>query len=290
MEVLIKTSYAVYRMELIHEINRKQKNDLLDYKWTIRQYVAKHKHHLRPEHDELIYQTLSPFMYLSFYHDQIKRDKSLNAICQLCNDISHVTDTEFPDLRLHSLAQMFNDLIGSDRTLLMCYDCGTVARAVLFQLIKTYRGSPRLKHGEITRIKDDYYMTRYQGSAGVQELREHIKLDHDPRCLYLCAMQLGDDFGHIYVVEKMGHRYRIYQSCLGAYLLIDYIEHMNYAEDTTRGVDIDSHLDCLEQLFASKTWDHNKQDLFAKWFHFTPPAGPAYKDKKLFTFTYVDLP
>lgn len=276
-------------MDLIRKIDQKRKNDLLDYKWTIRQYVAKHKHHLRPEHDELIYQMLSPFMYMTFYHDQIKRDKSLNAICQLCTDIRHVSDTEFPDLRLRSLAQMFNDLIGSDRTLLMCYDCGTVARAVLFQLIKTYRGSPRLTDDEIHRIKDDYYMTRYQGSLGVRELRQHIKRDQYPRCLYLCAMQLGDDFGHIYVIEKIGQRYRIYQSCLGAYLLIDYIEHKNYAEDTTRGIDIDSHMDCLEQLFSHNTWDHKLQNLFAKLFHFIPPAGPAHKDQKLFTFTYVDL-
>jgi hypothetical protein len=188
------------------------------------------------------------------------------------------------------MAQMFNDLIGSDRTLHMCYDCGTVARAVLFQLIKAYRGSPRLRRDEITRIKDEYYMTRYKGATGVRDLRKHTTTAGNVNCLYLCAIQLGEDFGHIYVIEKINNRFRIYQSCLGAYLLIDYIEHMNYAEDTSQGVDISDHLDCLEQLFSNRTWTPKIEVLFTKWFHFIPPVGPSPKDTKLFTFTYVDLP
>jgi hypothetical protein len=133
-------------------------------------------------------------------------------------------------------------------------------------------------------------MTRYKGATGVRELRKHTTTARNVNCLYLCAMQLGEDFGHIYVIEKIHNRFRIYQSCLGAYLLIDYIEHMNYAEDISRGIDITDHLNCLEQLFSNRTWTPTRRKLFTKWFHFTPPAGPSQTDKKLFTFTYVELP
>ena len=265
----------------------------LDYKWKARVRLSKMKGHLTPKAHELVYHCVSPFAYIICHQAQIASDASLQAVCQMCTDLTHVTDVEHPDQRLDYLSHLFNRLIQSDRGLLMCYDCGTVARGVFLQLIKTYReGQIRLRSSELKQIKDTYYMDHYTGTTGVRSLRTKI---HQTRqnCLFLCAMQLGHDFGHIYVIEKIyvnqRPRYRIYQSCLDAFLLIDYIEAMDYAQDVSAGIDIDRHLEALQHLIGTKNWSKDDIQLFIDWYKFMPPEGTKPGDKKLFTYSSICL-
>lgn len=188
------------------------------------------------------------------------------AVCRMCADMDHVRDIKKYDRRLDYLSHLFNRLIDSNRGLLMCYDCGTVARGVFFELVATYRnGQLRLRRSELKRIKETYYMNYYHGTTGIRSLRSKIHSIHC-NCLFLCAMQLGNDFGHIYVIEKIYinrvPRYRIYQSCFNSFLLLDYIEFMDYANNPKTGIDIDQHLDALQHLIGTSAWSPNDIQLF----------------------------
>ena len=279
-------------MDLLQEIEEKKHLGLLDYKWKVRSHISKIKKHLGQQEMSLLAEVVSPFIYMIDHADQIRRDSSLDLVCQLCTDKDHAYDVEKKDMTLYRLSHLFNDLIESDRALLMCYDCGTVARGVLLQLLKKLRGTSELRPQEIQRIKNDYYMTRYKGCEGIDHLKETMsQLKED--CLFLCAMQLGNDFGHIYVIEKTyirgseTPRYRIYQSCFDAFLLIDYIELMDYARDLTHGISIKKHLRDMRHLFSTGSWTPNDLNRFIRWFHFTPPSGLSSQDKRLFTYVYL---
>ena len=73
---------------------------------------------------------------------------------------------------------------------------------VFLQLMTEYRGHHEMTPTELKRIKEEYYMDRYVRNQGVSILRQRIH-HINQNCLFLCALQLGDDFGHIYVIEKI---------------------------------------------------------------------------------------
>lgn len=279
---------------LLSEIRQKEKKGLIDYRWKIRVYLSGLHKQLNPQDRQLLDESVSPFVYLKRHQTQIAQDPSLSAVCQLCTSTSHVMDVNRRDPRLLYLSRLFNRMVHSDRALLMCYDCGTVARGVFFQLLKTYRNQQlRISRRELQQIQDQYYMDRYVGNQGVIELSHRIH-STNRNSLFLCAMQLGEDFGHIYVIEKIylnrsRPRYRIYQSCHQAYLLIDYIESMNYARGLSSGIEIEAHLTVLNQLIGTPSWKpHDVQD-FIEWFKFMPPSGTKPNDRKLFTFASLVL-
>jgi hypothetical protein len=275
-------------MDLIRDIKDKQRIGLLDYRWDARSYLLDTK----IPNQQMIKIIGAPFVYIAKHQKQIQKDKSLHAVCQLCTDVDHVVNIKRRDHRLAFLAQLFNQLVNSDRSLYMCYDCGTVARGVFLQLINAYRGRLTLSRPELDRLHRDYYMNRYHGAQGVEVLHDNVhKIKQN--CLFLCALQHGEDSGHIYVIDKtylagQSHpRYRIYQSCLNAYLLVDYVESMDYGRDISVGVDIDQHLNHLHHLLSTLIWKQPEIDVFIKWYKFYPHSGASPKDKKLFTSTYI---
>lgn len=270
-------------------MNYKHQKDigLLEYKWGLRKMILERDEKIN---GKLLYEALSSFVYLHTNKNALLHDRSLKAVCQMCDDIEHVIDVNYPDDTLSYLAELFNQLVGSDRMLHMCYDCGTVARGVLFKLIEEYRGSIKLTKSEINRVKDQYYMNKYHDADGVLVLKDNInKIKQN--CVFLCAMQLGENFGHIYVIDKIyiNHRprYRIYQSCFDSYLLIDYIEYMDYCSDLSKGININQHLDDLHRLISNLNWTPKDVTTFIKWFNFNPPKGVKKGDIKLFTSTYI---
>src|SRR5437016_14108619 len=107
----------------------------------------------------------------------------------------------------------------------------------------------------------------------------------------MCAIDCGNKFGHIYIIEKIyiegKPRYRIYQSCHRSYLLIDYIELMDYASDFNKGIDINQHFIDLTKLITAEQWRPQEIKLFCKWFHFYPSARVLSSDKKQFASTYL---
>jgi len=277
---------------LLNQIYTKKKRGLLDYKWDVRLYLLNSQRALSKINHKLFDVCVSPFVYISKHKPQIEKDVSLKAVCRLCTDLNLVIDVDHQDHVLTAYAQLFNRLTDSGRGIHACYDCGTTARGIFFQLINAYRGHFSLKPEEIKEIKNEYYMSRYQGAQGVTQLRNKIH-QIDQNCLFLCAMQLGEDFGHIYIIEKIyikrKPRYRIYQSCFNAFLLVDYIEAMDYAKNLSKGVDIDTHLDAIEILFSKPNWSMKDIDSFVYWYKFYPMHGTGSTDEKTFTFTHVKL-
>lgn len=285
---------------VVANIQTEEKVGLLDHKWLVRSYLTKNKSRIiatlnSNQNNEMIYLlevALSPFKYLDSHQFQINRDISLNAIYQLCSNRQMVTDIDYTDEQLKYLSRLFNELIGSDRVLYMCYDCGTVARGVFFTLIKAYRGTFTIRPDEIRRIKSEYYMNKYSVSEAFDIFYKNL-LSINQNCLYLCALQFGDKFGHIYIIEKIFvngskvPRYRIYQSSFQSYLLIDYIELMNYASSLYSSVNIMQHFNDMRRIMLTDNWGQNEIDLFIKLYHFKPVTPIVQQDTKRFASTYV---
>lgn len=274
-----------------------RKKGLLDHKWLIRQYLATNKKLFDDDltNDskksiKLLESALSPFTYIKEHKSQIENDISLKALVQLCSAPHLLRNVHHIDNQLYYLANLFNQLVDSDRILIMCYDCGTVARGVFFMLIKAYRGDFTLKKNEIQRIKNEYYMDKYEPQQSLEIFSKSIS-SIKKNCLYLCALQFGEKFGHIYIIEKIyinnKPRYRIYQSSHQSYMLIDYIEHMDYAAHINTGIDINQHLQDLSTIVLAGKWNATHITTFNKWFHFYPTDRILKSDIKRFASTCI---
>lgn len=285
---------------VINNIQNEQKVGLLDHLWLVRSYLTKNKKKIQETFNkgpnyELVYLlqvALSPFKYMNSHGFQINRDISLKAIYQLCSNEKMVNDIDYKDDQLLYLAKLFNQLIGSDRILYMCYDCGTVARGIFFTLIKAYRGSFTITPNEIARIKSEYYMNKYNINDALNVFYKNL-VEIKQNCIYLCALQFGEKFGHIYIIEKIYvngsliPRYRIYQSCFQSYLLIDYIELMDYGHNLHNGVNVFQHYNDLRKIMTTDVWKTPEIDLFIKLYHFKPTTPIVKEDAKKFTSTYI---
>lgn len=301
-------------------INRQQ--NTLDHKWLIRMYLSKNTlissylNQTSPDlvddliiRDQIKYKSrsfdqvqsddfiillkeaLSPFEYLSDNKSKIETDQSLNAITKLCTNSDLIYDIGYEDSTLSKLAQMFNDLVNSNRSLHLCYDCGTVARGMFFSLIKVYRGSFDLSKTEIDRITRDYRMDRFTPQKSLQIMKQNFA-QIQQSCLYLCALQFGEKFGHIYIIEKRYHgknpkpTYRLFQSCFNSYMLIDEIEYQDFANGNG-AIDIHEYENDMAILMQVKDWDQMTIETFCKWFHFYPSSRIFKSDVKKISTTYV---
>lgn len=281
---------------IIEKINSDKKNGLLDYKWHVRSFL-KSKPLSNKDHTTykiLFKEALSPFVYISRNRSKIHKDKSLASVTQLCTNYGLINDVDYTDSQLIYLAELFNYVFESGRDLFMCYDCGTVARGVFFSLIKTYRGEFNIRNDEITRIKNEYYMQKYEPLDAVNVLEKNLS-NINKNAIFLCALDFNDGFedkfGHIYIIEKIYinnvPRYRIYQSSFQLYMLIDYIEYMDYSNGLEKGVDIMQHVNDLKSLFSVDSWGKKENDLFGKWFCFYPSTRILKQDIKHFATTYL---
>jgi len=277
---------------LIKTIKSKKKLGLIDYKWEIRLQLSKKYPKNIDVKNILFADAVSSIIYLTRNRKKILQDKSLLAVCNLCTDVNAISNVEHKDKVLQHYANLFNQLFNSARNVHLCYDCGTVARGVFYELISMYRGSFNVSDREIKQVRDEYRMNKYNGTDGVVKLKEKV-YSINQNSIFLCALQFGENFGHIYVLEKIyinnKPRFRIYQSCFNAFLLIDYIECMDYCRDLSTGVVIDEHIEALNMLLSTPEWNKKHIELFIFWFKFYPEYGLHKDEKKLFTFTSIIL-
>lgn len=299
------------QLMLLDKVSTDQKQGLLDHRWLVRLYLSKYKNIGKTQiynqlkkkkkisdekNDILLFSiALLPFKYIYENRSKIDKDHSLHAITDLCIDLTMINDPEYEDKQLTYLSQTFNRLISSSRTLYLCYDCGTVARGIFFSLIKAYRGEFRLTDCEIKRIANEYYMDRYTIEESLKFFHKNL-VEITTNCLFMCALDFGNKFGHIYIIEKAyingknrEPRYRIYQSCQSSYLLIDYIEFMDYANHINKGIDIDQHFKDLSQILTTVNLTDRHIESFVKWFCFYPMASILPNDIKKFASTYVQF-
>jgi len=245
----------------------------LEYKWLIRKYISilikdKNFDLQKKINNDLINSCKSNFYYINKYKNI--NDSSLNAIIKICNKYTFKLN-EIKDNNLQKYGKIFNIISGSSRKIKCCYDCGTIARVIFYKLIKINRKKVYkdiLNNNEKEYINNNFYFTRLSINDSLAELKKNFENIHDYGGLLLCALQLGENFGHTFVIEKK-NVIRIYQSSFNAYLLSDYIEYMDYLEYPHKSMNWINFIEDLEIIFTKK-WDNVNLNLFLKWFCFSP--------------------
>ena len=272
--------------QVIEFILQCNKNKSLEYKWYCRNLDLKSIKDAGLK--KMIKQSsLSSFDYYNKYVDTINRDKSLAIVCAICNCQNTALTTSCVDHSVTELGHYFNDVAGSARGVKMCYDCGTVARAMFLNLINSYRGDLTLK--EKKNIKSMYNPNRAAPVVVLEEFYCAIKRIKE-HSVFIMSMGL-DDFGHVWILEKvvdmMGrHKVLMYQSSLNSYLLMDYIEYKDMA-NKKEGINIDEFYQDMKHLIARKNWSDYENRLFSKWFQFMPTSYVT--GMKSFLFCFISL-
>lgn len=223
----------------------------------------------------LILISYSSLKYAEFYMPKIK-SRSLRAVLQICFNPGMIFDLEYISPELQVLADIFNNLTKSSRPNLQCYDCGTTARGVFYNLIKVNRKTGfQLSLYEIQQLQLNYF-NQYRTSA---DSLNHLirKLDQIRQsAVILVSIKFGEElFGHIFIIEKFFPAngkpiYRMYQSALNSYLLIDYLESVKYLENESLGFSLSEFHSDLKKMINIKTWTRTEELLFVKWFSFYP--------------------
>lgn len=260
----------------------------LEYKYNLRTYI--HKYNVTPETDVLGILPIAGAGHTWYFAnlDKITKHKNIRAILSLCTGetkkYGHVSD----DLVI-LLSKTFNKTIASERNIIDCYDCGTVARAVFLTLIHLNRGALFLTTKEITRMKQMYALRK--DSLPIIKECYNFLIDQDiPDCVLICSINLNLS-GHVFILEKNvinnKAKYHIYQTCLNAYTLLDYIEQQDYINNE-KSINITVFFDSLIKLFKSRYWGDNENLIFTELFSYLPnhvinQTSGAFE----FSWTYV---
>lgn len=173
-------------------------------------------------------------------------------------------------LYLKNAGDLFNAISGSNRQIVPdFYDCGTTARAIFMSLINTYRGDISLSQEEKAHMRN--YVCVNQVADAIQRLEEM-------GCgVMICSLVIYNldsvskhtqsELGHVWIIEKNDAtktRYRLYQSSLNNYKIIDHMVKYGL------GIDGPRFLKKLKPLLNAKKWSEQKQSLYSKLFHYLP--------------------
>lgn len=261
-------------------------NKSLEYKWYCRNIDPKS---IKDKELRSMVQrsSLSSFDYYNNHMDAITKDKSLAIVCDICKCQNTALTTTCVDHSVTELGHYFNEIAGSARGVKMCYDCGTVARAMFMNLIHGYRDG--LTDKEKKYIRSNYNPHRASPGAVLEEFYCIIKRLKE-HSVFIMSVGL-DDFGHVWIFEKvvdsMGrHKVIMYQSSLNSFLLMDYIEYKDMANKKD-GINIDEFYQDMKHLIARKNWSQYENKLFCKWFQFMPTSYVT--SMKMFLFCFVSL-
>jgi hypothetical protein len=254
----------------------------LDHKWLSRRHINSFK----GEEARIIASIAqSAFEYYDRYRDTIDSDPSLRAITSMCSVKDHITDIDLQDDVVFHLSNVFNQIIESDRALYQCYDCGTNARAIFLKLVETHRGTSFIGHDEQQRMKKEYLVKRH-GIKDEIKKSQSMLLSMNGNAVFIFSLSI-DNFGHVWVIEKIGTRYHHYQTCLHSHLFLDFLEHKDYGRNLDQSLDLVEFFDDLETILTiNQPWDDTDYRLFAKLFLFLP-VRPVRKPNPGFSFTWL---
>jgi hypothetical protein len=261
----------------------------LDHKWVARNYLKEQGWEQdvlfgklqSPEFNKgieniMIKIALSSFRYYIINYDNITKDASLAAVTSLCSSGVNSVDVDSNDPEVYYLSHLFNNMIGSTRKLLKCYDCGTNARAVFLKLIETGRGNRNLSKSEISRMSREYLLNKTFPLLPMNKCFAKLRADDGENVVAILSVGF-QDFGHVWVIEKKYFngvplpRYHHYQSALGSHMLIDFIESMDYGKDPMRSLNIVDYFGKLEHLLSfTAAWKDEQYRIFSELFAFMP--------------------
>lgn len=262
----------------------------LDYKWLSRMLLKTSM----PDDEGLKDMAFSAFEYYDRYYYTLKGDRSLAAITDLCTDDVLRQDINGDDEQVFLLSHVFNHIIGSERKVFKCYDCGTNARAIFIRLVQTMRiaegRKPIVTLKEQIRMKDEYVVDYDNPTERVRQCRDHI-LESKTDLVVIMSVSI-EEFGHVWVIEKRFFngvpRYHHYQSSLSSHLLIDFIEDMDYGSDPMQSIDITGFMGDVEYILGVVTpWTDSDLRLFVKLFRFIP-IRDVIKPKPGFSWTSIE--
>lgn len=263
----------------------------LEYKYYIRDYIYKYK--IIPGDvidDSILNIADSCFKYYTQHKNVFKQDISLSAITSLCSNDIHKYDPEITDDTVSILSKYFNEAINSSRQLYGCYDCGTMARAFFLSLLKAHRGSHLLYPFEIARMKSMYYSVTSDCINRIKDLY-HVIMNITVDTVFICSIGLNLS-GHVFILEKRiinnASVYRLYQTCLNAYSILDYIEHQDYAINIHKSINIANFFSNLIHLFGIAKWTEEEKVLFTKLFCYLPDHEISNENENFsFCWTYI---
>ena len=273
--------------EIVEKILDCDKKHSLEYKWYCR------KLDISSVNDSRLREIFNGIKISSFnyYNDNINaiiNNKSLSIVCKICNCGDTALTTKCTDYSIKDLGKHFNKIANSGRGVLMCYDCGSTARAIFLNLIYEYRGV--LTEIEKKRIRTLYNPERLLPIDALNEFYSVIKVIKE-HCVFILSIGM-DDFGHVLVMEKTiddagKERYIIYQSALNSYLTMDYIEYKNLALEKS-GIKIEEFYRDMNYLIKTFNWTEKENVLFSKWFQFLPTSNVTNVKSVLYAWVSLD--
>jgi len=275
----------------------------LDHKWVARNYLKEkgwsqstlfgklQNPELNNGEDNIMIKiSLSSFRYYIIHRDNITNDPSLSAVTALCSSGVNSVDVDSSDPKVHHLSRIFNNMVGSNRKLLKCYDCGTNARAVFLKLAEGLRGRLSFTDREIERMSKEYLLDKYTPLVPMRKCFEKLSADDGEDIVVILSVGF-QDFGHVWIFDKkyFNGRPRIhhYQSALGSHMLIDFIESMDYGSDPMRSLDVKKFFTKMEYLLTYKAvWKDKHYRIFAELFAFMP-VTEVTKPEPGFCWTWI---
>ena len=204
-------------------------------------------------------------------------------------------------------ARMFNNIFEKGRSLAGCYDCGTIGRAGFMTYIKMKNDCYEISESSKIRNYNDvckgFNLDKYnKGSIAnnysfperdnslerLEDLKKELMSSKNN--IYICSISLSDGIGHIWVIESLGNdEFRIYQSSLNEYLLIDYLKFMNYnGRNNLKKSDIIKFLNTLADLINLKSWTQEIANKYYSIFYHHPniELGTKFDFKFMYSGLY----
>jgi len=205
-------------------------------------------------------------------------------------------------------AREFNSLFAKTRDLPGCYDCGTIGRAVFMTYVEI--------NSKCYHIPQDSQKSKTQKQCGIEKnilpldvinrISAEYSFDNDSmdslkkfknrllksgHNIFICSVSLPSGVGHIFTIESFpGRKYRVFQSSLNEYLLIDHMKYIGYDNGKYMSEnDINKLLDVLEYLIKSKEWsDPQKEAYYSQFFHY-PLINESELEPFKFDFMFSSL-
>ena len=207
-----------------------------------------------------------------------------------------------------SKAQTFNTIFEKGRSLAGCYDCGTIGRAVFMSFIKMKNGCYNISNESHKKILKDYCekysfenynIKNISSNYSFEEIDNSLERADDfkkelttknEHNIFICSISLSDGIGHIWIFEKLPNfEYRLYQSSLNEYLLIDYLNYMNYnGKNNLQEKDINAFIKNLIDLINLKEWNNTIKNKYYNLFFHNPniKLGTKFDFKFMYSGLY----
>lgn len=203
--------------------------------------------------------------------------------------------------RLLELAENFNEISGSDRPLIPdFYDCGTTARAIFIHLITVNKTQPFLQY-EINQISNDYKPNTESNLKKLEKAQNILHGMHNGIMIMTLRfwyqtidtydergpsknLKNSKQFGHVWVIEKKEGYYYIYQSCLNEYTIHDHV----YQNGVILNESGPMFLEQLKPLIRTRVWSDYNNELFQRYFCFTPNVAIGLNVRPEFFYAYIE--